>query len=85
MYLIFTGPVSSICKIALVRYDEYAIKVIILSVKFSAFSTFTKWASHCHYLIPEAIKLQNNPTRTSCHFCAPDFSSLHVVFVSVDV
>ena len=36
MYLIFTGTISSICKIALLRYDEYAIKVIIFSVKFSA-------------------------------------------------
>lgn len=75
MYLIFTGTVSSIFKIALLRYDEYAIIFIILSVKFSAFSTFTKWASHCHYFIPEVIKLQNNPTHISCQSSVPQISA----------
>lgn len=81
MYLIFTGTVSSIFKIALLRYDEQAIKFIILSVKFSAFSTFTKWASHCHYLIPEAIKLQNNPTHISSQFSVPQTSAAFMSFL----
>lgn len=81
MYLIFTGTVSSIFKIALLRYDEYTIQFIILSVKCSAFSTFTKWSSHCHYLILEAIKLQNNPAHISCQSSAPRISATLMSFL----
>lgn len=81
MYLIFIETVSSIFKIALLRYDEYAIIFIILSVKFSVFSTFTKRASHCRYLIPEAVKLQNNPTHISCQSSVPQISAAFMSFL----